>query len=69
MNTENIAAMIQLSGQVEIFTEQMNNLKTLYSGDPEMFHRHADQLMMDTLSELGFSEGVSIFNESEKWYA
>lgn len=31
-------------------------------------HRDADALMCNTLSALGFGEGVEIFRSMEKWY-
>lgn len=39
------------------------------NGDMEAGHSDADDLMCDVLEEMGFSEGVKIFREMDKWYA
>jgi hypothetical protein len=40
------------------------------NGDPESEAQHqADQLMSRILDELGYGEGVAVFEEVEKWYA
>jgi len=36
---------------------------------PETAHILADELMCKLLRELGYSEGVDIFEKMEKWYA
>lgn len=38
------------------------------STDPEGAHGAADELMCQLLKELGYSEGVRIFDKMEKWY-
>ncbi len=37
--------------------------------DIEMSHYNADDLMCEVLKELGYGEGVKIFEEMAKWYA
>jgi len=37
--------------------------------DPEAGHSNADKLMCEVLSELGYKEGVDIFNNMLKWYS
>jgi hypothetical protein len=37
--------------------------------DAEDSHRLADAYMCDLLSELGYEEGVHIFENMNKWYA
>ena len=37
--------------------------------DIEYSHIKADELMCDILRELGYSEGVEIFENMHKWYA
>lgn len=39
------------------------------SNDPEMKHVHADDLMCEVLRELGYEEGVEIFEEMYIWYS
>lgn len=51
------------------FAREMGRLKGLHAEDPEAFHAEADTLMCLMLCELGFEEGVKVFEEAEKWYA
>jgi hypothetical protein len=37
--------------------------------DPESRHCYADDLMCELLKELGYEEGVKVFEEMDKWYA
>ncbi len=43
------------------------NCKT--SGQIEDNHRAADRLMCEILTELGYGEGVKVFEDMKKWYA
>ena len=47
----------------------MQKLSEDYANDPEELHIKADNLMCTVLSELGYGEGVDIFNRMEIWYA
>ena len=38
-------------------------------GDQEIRHGDADDLICRLLTELGYAEGVKLFDEMEKWYA
>lgn len=37
--------------------------------DIEGAHSEADSIMCDLLRELGYGDGVDIFQEANKWYA
>lgn len=37
--------------------------------DEEITHSEADGLMCDLLRELGYGEGVDVFEDMPKWYA
>lgn len=37
--------------------------------DTESAHATADDIMCELLRELGYEEGVEIFEQMEKWYA
>lgn len=37
--------------------------------DRENVHRNMDRLMCDLLRELGYGEGVDVFELAPKWYA
>lgn len=37
--------------------------------DKEMDHYYADQILLEILEKLGFTETVKAFNELDKWYA
>ena len=39
------------------------------SDDTELRHMDADDLMCEALKELGYSEGIEIFEAMYKWYA
>lgn len=49
------------------FTERMKQIKE--GGDIEIRHSDADNLMCEVLADLGYEEGVKIFEEMSKWYA
>lgn len=36
--------------------------------DEENFHIDADDLLVETLTELGYGDGCKIFEEAPKWY-
>lgn len=39
------------------------------SDDIELRHIQADQIMCDTLRELGYENGVKVFEKAYKWHA
>ena len=39
------------------------------SRDPECDHLSADDLMCEVLCQLGYNDGVKIFDKIPKWYA
>lgn len=49
------------------FANKMRRLSEM--GDAEAAHYQADKLMCELLTELGYSEGVKIFDDMSKWYA
>ena len=49
------------------FKELMEQLENL--DDPEEAHARADILMCEVLNELGYSEGIQVFEKMTKWYA
>lgn len=56
----------------EEFAEQMKTIaKKCDRGlfDEEVAHGRADWLMEETLTALGYGEGVKIFEDMPKWYA
>ena len=56
----------------EAFAERMQEIRDRYSDkneDEECRHIEMDELMMSVLRELGYSEGVAIFDDTPKWYA
>lgn len=47
-----------------------DEMKKIYnSGETELGHRAADDLMCQILDENGYSAGVKIFKNLSKWYA
>lgn len=53
----------------EEFEEKMKKIKELYADDIQAMHRKADALLYFTLKQLGYEEGIKIFDKMEKWYA
>lgn len=51
------------------FANRMNGVFIAHSDDPETLHRVMDEVMCEMLETLGYTEGVNIFSEAEKWYA
>jgi len=49
------------------FEDQMRKIKL--TGDTELGHRAADDLMCEVLEENGYSSGVKIFKDLSKWYS
>lgn len=51
------------------FAEQLGRIAISSRGDPEVAHSIADELMCELLKDLGYSDGVRIFRDMDKWYA
>ena len=51
------------------FAKEMQNICLLSHDDREIAHCDADDLLCQVLRELGYGEGVDIFEEMDKWYA
>ena len=49
------------------FANEMRRLAKM--DNPEVAHSKADKLMCELLTELGYGEGVKIFDDMFKWYA
>jgi len=51
----------------EIFEAEMKKIRE--ESDTEGGYLKADWLMMETLIQLGYKDGVMIFNDFDKWYS
>lgn len=51
------------------FANQMEKISKDMYGDQETSHMYADSLMCYVLNQLGYQEGVEIFEKMPKWYA
>ena len=51
------------------FAKEMAKLTADKDGDFERAHGQMDDLMCKLLKELGYKEGIKIFEEQDKWYA
>ena len=51
----------------EEFTEAMQ--KVARGGDPEMDHSKADDLLCRALRDLGYGDGIKIYEKIHKWFA
>ena len=53
---------------IERFTKSMETARDKYEDDPEALHIEMDNIMCSFLRDLGFSKGVDIFEDVDKWY-
>ena len=53
----------------EEFKNKMDFVDKRYTGDEEIMHIEADELMCYLLTKLGYGDGIDIFNKMKKWYA
>ena len=47
----------------------MLKLRKRLKGDPESLHGKMDELLCAVLRELGYEQGVRVFENTERWYA
>ena len=52
----------------EFFVKMQTIVDEFYS-DLEVLHSKMDDLMCEVLMELGYDDGVHVFNNADKWYA
>lgn len=53
----------------EKFKYEMRKIREEFGDDEEIAHSRMDKLMCMVLVELGFMDGVEIFDKQNKWYA
>lgn len=53
----------------EEFTAQMQKIRDTVGGDEEAAHSEMDNLMAKVLVELGYRDGIAIFDKQEKRHA
>ena len=53
----------------EEFKTQMQKIRDTVGGDEEVAHADMDDLMAKVLVELGYHDGIAIFDKQAKWYA
>ena len=58
-----------LRNDIEHFAERMRSIRLEFGDDEEVCHEKMDELMCKTLRNLGYEEGVEIFEETPKWYS
>lgn len=51
------------------FKNEMLKIDEKYGGDLESCHAYMDDLMCSLLTDLGYKDGIEIFNNTDKWYA
>lgn len=51
------------------FLHEMLLLKEKCNDDEEQFHIDADNLLCNVLAELGYGDGIQIFQNMPKWYS
>ena len=50
-------------------TKQMQKIADMSDADPEKYHAEADDLLIDTIKQLGFDDLAEAYDNVEKWYA
>lgn len=50
------------------FEKEMRKIHDNDDFDTEDKHRYMDNLMAEVLKELGYSKGIQIFVDTDKWY-
>lgn len=53
----------------EDFYKQMKEILNRYENDEEICHIRMADLMCNVLRNLGYGDGIDIFDEAPKWYA
>ena len=53
----------------EEFVKEAEKIIKEHIGNPEAVHCRTDDLMENTLDELGYKEGVDLITKQERWYA
>ena len=53
----------------EEFAKRMQEIHDRYLDDEEVVHSEMDDLMCELLRQLGYGEGIDIFDNTHKWYA
>ena len=53
----------------EQFRDEMQKIREEIGGDVEVAHACMDDVLCRVLMELGYRDGVAIFDEQDKWYA
>ena len=51
------------------FKEAMQKIHDEQAGDCEMCHASMDALLCKVLRQLGYHQGVDVFEDTGKWYA
>jgi hypothetical protein len=53
----------------EQFRDDMQKIREEVGGDEEVAHARMDNLLCRVLVELGYRDGVAIFDKQLKWYS
>jgi len=51
------------------FADKIRAIEETHGGDNEAMHSEADDLMCKLLREMGYGEGIAIYEEWTRWYA
>lgn len=51
------------------FRREMEVIKATHEDDEELMHIKMDDVMCRVLYELGYGEGVNVFEQTKKYYA
>lgn len=52
----------------EQFVQKVNEIMVEHMGDPVELHGQTDFLMEETLTALGYKEGIDLITDLPRWY-
>lgn len=61
--------MAKIKRVIKKATERMQQIADISDSDPEMYHDKADNLLIDTMRQLGLDDLAEAYDKVEKWYA
>lgn len=61
--------MTKIKRVIKKATERMQQIAAVSDADPEKYHDEADNLLIDTMKQLGLDDLAEAYDSVEKWYA
>lgn len=61
--------MTKIKRVINTATGRMQQIADMSDSDPEKYHVEADNLLVDTMRQLGLDDLAEAYDKVEKWYA